>query len=45
MVVLAFMAGIHMFNDWNQINPQEATIGNAVVTFHARPNDNEDLMQ
>ena len=35
MVVLAFITGIHMFNGWNPINPQEAT-GDAVVTVPAR---------
>ena len=39
MVVLAFMTGIHMFNGWNQINPQEATTGDAVVTVPARPTE------
>ena len=43
MVVLAFFAGIHMFNVWNQINFQEATTGAAVATVLARPT--EDLMQ
>lgn len=37
MVVLAFIAGMFMFNGWNTINPQEATTGDAVVTIPARP--------
>ena len=43
MVVLAFLAGIHMFNGWNQIYHQEATTGDAVSTVPARTTD--DLMQ
>jgi hypothetical protein len=43
MVVLAFITGIHKFTGWNQINPQEATTGDAVATVPARPT--EDLMQ
>ena len=43
MVVLAFLAGIHMFNGWKQINHQEATTGDAVATVPARTTD--DLMQ
>ncbi len=43
MVVLAFLAGMHMFNGWNQINHQEATTGDAVATVPARTTD--DLMQ
>ena len=43
MVVLAFLAGIHMFNGWNQINYQEATTGDAVATIPARTTG--DLMQ
>ena len=43
MVVLAFITCIHMYNGWNQINPQEATTGDAVATVPARPT--EDLMQ
>ncbi len=36
MVVLAFLAGLHMFNGWNQINLQEATTGDAVATVPER---------
>ena len=43
VIALAFIAGIHIFNGWNQINPLEATTGNAVATIPARPTD--DLMQ
>ena len=43
VIALAFIAGIHMFNGWNQINPQVATPGDAVATVPARPTD--DLMQ
>ena len=43
MIALAFIAGIHMFNGWNQINPQVATPGDAVATVPARPT--EGLMQ
>ena len=43
MVVLAFLAGIHMCNGWNQINHQEATTGDAVATVPARTTG--DLMQ
>ena len=39
MVVLAFFAGIHMFNVWNQINLQEAKTGAAVATVPARTTD------
>ena len=43
MITLACIAGIHMCNSWKQINPQEATTGDAVATIPARPTD--DLMQ
>ena len=43
VIALAFIAGIHMFNGWNQINPQVATPGDAVGTVPARPT--ADLMQ
>ena len=43
VIALAFIAVIHMFDGWNQINPQEATTGDAVATVPARPTD--DLMQ
>ena len=43
VIALAFIAVIHMFNGWNQINPQVATTGDAVATAPARPTD--DLMQ
>ena len=43
VIALAFFGGIHMFNGWNQINPQVATPGDAVATVPARPTD--DLMQ
>ena len=43
MVVLAFFAGIHIFNGWNLINHQEATTGDAVATVPARTTG--DLMQ
>ena len=43
MIALACIAGIHMCNGWNQINPQKATTGDAVATIPARPTD--DLKQ
>ena len=43
MIALAFIAGIHMFNGWNLINPQVAPPGDAVATVPARPT--EDLIQ
>ena len=43
VIALALISGIHMFNGWNQINPQVATPGDAGATVPARPTD--DRMQ
>ena len=43
VIALAFIAGIHVVNGCNHINPQEAPTGDAVATVPARPT--EVLMQ
>ena len=43
VIALAFIAGIYMYNGWNQINTQNAITGDAVSTVPAGPI--EDLMQ
>ena len=43
VIALALIVVIHMFNAWNQINPQVAITGDAVATVPARPTD--DIMQ